>query len=46
MLRMCPFYDELRKIYIKSFEYKKIKCFKLVKLKSVNSTKELNNLGK
>lgn len=43
---ICFFYIELWKKYIKSFYYKKLSVFKLVKFLSVNNIKELNNLGK
>lgn len=42
----CPFYEELREKYIKRFYYVKPNVYKLVKLLSVDNTKELNNLGK
>ena len=42
----CPLYGDLRKKYIKNFYYTKPSVFKLVKLLSVQNTRELNNLGK
>jgi hypothetical protein len=42
----CSFYEDLRIKYVKRFYFKKPCVFKLVKLLSVNNTKELNKLGK
>ena len=40
----CPYYDDLRKTYIKPYYYKKPSVFKLIRLLSVQNVKELNKL--
>ena len=42
----CPFYKDLRILYIKRFYYNKPSVFKLVKLLSINNVTELCKLGK
>ena len=43
---VCKQYDNIRKIYIKSYYWRRPSSFKLVQLLSVHSVKELNNIGK
>ena len=42
----CPFYSDIRKMYIKKYYYQKPSMFKLVNLLSTQIVKELCNLGK
>ena len=41
----CPFYSDIRKMYIKQYIYQKPSMFKLVNLLSTQNVKELCNLG-
>ena len=43
---VCKQYDNIRKIYIKSYYWRRPSLFKLVQLLSVHSVKELNNIDK
>ena len=42
----CPFYTNLRLLYIKKYYWFKPSVFKLVQLLSVQNRKELCNIGK
>ena len=42
----CPFYTNLRHLYIKKYYWFKPSVFKLVQLLSVQNRKELCNIGK
>ena len=42
----CPFYSDLRKMYIEKYYYQKPSMFKLENLLSTQNVKELCNLGK
>ena len=41
-----PFYNHLRKIYIKPYYWKKPSVFKLIELFKFNNIKQIRNLGK
>jgi hypothetical protein len=43
---VCKKYDNIRKIYIKQYYWRRPSSFKLVQLLSVHNVKELNNLDK
>lgn len=43
---ICPFYKEIRKLYVKKYYYEKPSVFKLIQLLSTKNIKELCNLGK
>ena len=43
---ICPFYSDIRKMYIKQYIYQKPSMFKLVNLLSTQNVKELCILGK
>ena len=42
----CPFYTNLRHLYIKKYYWSKPSTFKLVQILSVQNRKELCNIGK
>ena len=42
----CPFYSDIRKMYIKKYYCQKPSMFKLVNLLRTQNVKELCNLGK
>ena len=43
---VCPYFNTLRKQFIKKYYYNNPSVFKLIQLLSVNNLKELCNLGK
>ena len=42
----CNLYDDLRKLFIKSYYYKRPSVFKLIQLLSSENIIDINNLGK